>query len=67
MARYETIPSPLLFGAPEPRLSSDDAIRPNLRRAFPLPAAADRRFEELLAALAERGQVADRAASAQAS
>lgn len=61
MARHDPIP-------PHPQLvvwgthvPADDLIRPNLRRAFPLPPATEGRFQDLLAALAERGQAIDRA------
>jgi hypothetical protein len=64
MARHDPIPSHARPGFTEPRGAMDDLIRPNLRRAFPLPATTeDEKFRALLAALAERGQGADQASS----
>ncbi|HVG48630.1 MAG TPA: hypothetical protein VM899_10915 [Rubellimicrobium sp.] len=61
MARHDPIPHHAHLGFRDTQVPMDDLIRPNLRRAFPLPSAADDKFQDLLAALAELGQVGDRA------
>lgn len=64
MARYDPRPTHALYGLPEARVPADDLIRPNLRRAFPLPAETDDgKFQVLLAALAERGPRPDESRS----
>ncbi len=64
MARHDPSSSYALLGVPATRVSMDDLIRPNLRRAFPLPAeTVDDKFRALLAALAKRGPSLDEAHS----
>ena len=55
MAHTASLTSNSYSGATEPRASIHDLIRPNLRRAFPLPTAepVDDKFRRLLEALAQ--------------